>query len=138
MTLFKIWETIEATLYANYRRNLCPLTVGINVIKGAHWADICVLYILLLVFFFFFVVNISSFSLKRILSLIPVLHLMNLSQWLKFPFFAFVCSAFGLCCFLVLHLSLAVMVCGCRQTCMTWSHGYTCALILPLNVNCFR
>lgn len=27
---------------------------------------------------------------------------------------------------------------GCTQTCLTWSYGYTCALILPLNVNYFR
>lgn len=55
----------------------------------------------------------------------------------SFLFSALCRSAFTLCCFLVLHLSWAVKVWG-RQTFVNWSYGYTCALILPLNVNHFR
>lgn len=103
MTIFKIWEASESYFYkASCGHNLCPLKLEISVTQVAHWANICVLHILLFVLFFFFfvvviIVNISSFSLKWILSLIPVLHLMNLSQWLKFPLFCSLSLCFLLC-----------------------------------------
>lgn len=105
----------------SYGHNLCPLKVELSIIKGAHWADICVLNIFLLICSFF-VVNISDFSLKRILIL--VLHLIPcLNDWSCLSLLC--CSAF--CSVLFLG---AAFVLGCHgvgvQTCMTWSYGYTC------------
>lgn len=116
MTLFKSEKFLKLHLRTKLRAYILSSEVRKRCNSGSTLNKyMCVAHPSSCVVFFFVVVivNISSFSLKRILSLIPVLLLMNLSQWLKFPFFLlFVALLFALCCFLVLHLSLAVMVWG--------------------------
>lgn len=100
MTLFKSEKFLKLHLRTKLRAYILSSEVRKRCNSGSTLNKyMCVAHPSSCVVFFFVVVivNISSFSLKRILSLIPVLLLMNLSQWLKFPFFCSLLLCFLLC-----------------------------------------